>query len=323
MIVDNQFTEKLINSIFTSIAYILDKQDQDGKWVDWRLPPGESDAWVTSYIGYKLSTISPFFKESKLDSALKTASDWTLNNVLDDGGWGYSKITGSDADSTAYSLLFLLSENREIDEDSFKRLLEFQSEDGGFRTYIKDQPGPTWELSQTDVTPVALMALVLKFKSVNEVIDKGIKYLHLHQNANGIWNSFWWRSPLYSTYVNLHFLTRVNKLIRIPKLKKYLRLFTPEGMFEKALLLLCFTLLKILDEEKMEILAESIIGTSLKDGSWESIPILRLTNPNILKPWEEADSGPYYADPNRLFTTTTVMSSLVAFYEFCRLYNKR
>jgi hypothetical protein len=54
-----------------------------------------------------------------------------------------------------------------------------------------------------------------------------------------------------------------------------------------------------------------LVDDQLDDGSWESAPILRVTNRECTTPWECANAGPTYADEDRLFTSATAVTAVV------------
>src|SRR5260370_35156329 len=101
--------QRLGRALGLSLEYILGRQQTDGSWVDWNLPPGQSCIWTTAYVGYRLKNI-PAYLRSRTQAPMRAASNWLLRNMFSDSGWGNSEETGSDADSTALAIWFLSDE---------------------------------------------------------------------------------------------------------------------------------------------------------------------------------------------------------------------
>jgi hypothetical protein len=61
-------------------------------------------------------------------------------------------------------------------------------------------------------------------------------------------------------------------------------------------------------------LVDHLIDEQRSDGSWESVPILRVTRRDCFEPWDSPNSGTLFADPARLFTSSTVLDTLLKVY---------
>jgi len=235
-----------------------------------------------------------------------------LKGVMrEDGGWGYNKICLSDSDSTSYSILFL-NECREIvPSKCFQRLLEFQSPDGGFSTYDRKYGINSWRVSHPDVSPVALRALLIRLTIDNPVIQSGITYILSQLNSNGLWNSFWWTTSLYSTLANILLLeqthTPYNKNLVLNATGS---LPIPTDPFQIALL---GEILAVLDANSSRTLEIGYALSNLQheDGSWHaSIPNLRLTDIHCYVPWDNNDNIEAIFDHHHFFTTATAIRFL-------------
>ena len=292
-----------------SIDYILSKQQENGKWTDFELPVGKSNAWITGYVAYNLANIGTSFDTHKIETSLSLAAKWCIENMNHDGGWGYNERCDTDADSTAYIILFLSSIDQATKKKSYEKLLSFQNEDGGFSTYRIENSTDSWGISHTDVTPVALMALLTKFSRDNKRILLGERYILSQINKKGYWNSFWWNSPIYSSYVNLSFLEKIGSLRDRNKILRYLmHEFKFKNAFECALLAGCIMSIRTKAEEpKLTELVKWMLTNQQENGCWIDEPILRLTYSNSTNPWSTNNSGKLFADKNKLFVTATVM----------------
>lgn len=301
--------EAVEESIVTSLEYILAHQSDDGSWVDCQLPPGWSDAWMTAYVGYKLRNIPGKLRGRIADSA-RSASKWLQRNEYLDGGWGYNREAGSDADSIAYAILFLVSAGEKVSVRNYRCLMEFQCRDGGFATYLDNGRTDSWRVSHPDVTPIALQALLTKYIHGTPPIKKGTEYVLKQRTSGGLWNSFWWDSFLYGTEVNLSLLDAVGVRFDKAKTAESLLRVAPKKAFESAMLISCilFTFTEL--DDKIFELADQLIREQETDGSWKSVPIVRLTKNDCFEPWAVKDSGRLYPDPRRLITTSTVFESL-------------
>jgi hypothetical protein len=307
---NSERTKALERAIEAALGYILNGQRKDGSWVDWRLPAGESDAWTTAYVGYQFRLL-PASLRARAAAAVDVASKWLLNASFTDGGWGYNTAVGTDADSTAYAILCLSSSGRPVPEKSYRCLRKFQCSDGGFSTYIHERGIDSWVVSHPDVSPIALLALLTKYSHESPAVRRGIDYVSMQRNPSGLWNSFWWNSFLYSTKVNLSLLKTVRVQFDTARMKKNLSLVRPQNAFEMALLV---SILLCSDSDAATVtacqFADQLIQAQLSDGSWRSERILRVTKRDCFQPWNDRQSGTLFSDPNRLFTSSTVLEGL-------------
>jgi hypothetical protein len=291
------------------LAFLLSRQSPSGFWADWQLPPGESRIWTTAYVGYRLSALSGSDKETT-SAVMRKAADWLLGQEFPDGGWGYVEEVGADADSTALAILFLTSHGFSIEERSWERLRAFQRPDGGFATFTPQGSFGSWVESHADVTATAVLALLKRTPSGGPVTDsdvaRGLRYLRRQVTPSGLWNSFWWNSCLYATEANLLLSRRASAGAALASI-------APKNCFERALLIL--SLLNAgssADTPEVSQAVSALISRQLKDGSWPSAPILRLTDRDCLEPWTRSEAGPLFADKNRIFTTATAVAALAA-----------
>jgi hypothetical protein len=297
----------LERSIAGGVDFILSLQSGNGSWTDWDLPPGSSSTWTTAYVGYKLGYLPQHLK-AKTVSHILAASDWLLDNAFADGGWGYNATVGSDADSTSFAILFLASAGRRVPDSAYVHLARYQCPDGGFATYMPGSGSRSWTVSHPDVTPIALLALLTRTMPDRRTLHRGTDYVLTQQAPDGLWNSFWWDSFLYGTEASLSLLRAANVAIAAPA---NLSQFLPANAFETALLISSFLHVDPLGQRSAILdLAEQLIAQQQPDGGWETTPILRITRRDCLEPWASNDPGPLFADPCRLFTTSSVLYAL-------------
>jgi hypothetical protein len=222
---------------------------------------------------------------------LERAADWLEGSEMREGGWGYTESTGADADSSALGILFLGTMGRAIPHRALQRLISFARDDGGFATYGSDQSFGAWTASHVEVTATAALALRLA-GTAPELVHRAEAFLHRRRRSSGLWNSYWWTSPFYATEVALRVLGGP-----APSALETLRSSNP---FEEALRQL------VLPDTSGDLSA-----TQLPDGSWPCAPVLRLTRRDIFDPLAGENAGPCFPDPQRIFTTATVLSALI------------
>jgi squalene-hopene/tetraprenyl-beta-curcumene cyclase len=301
-------TLSLQETIAAGLDYILSMQAEDGSWTEWALPPGSSSIWTTAYVGYKLRYL-PLKLAAIAAPRIAAAARWLSDKEFADCGWGYNEAVGSDADSTSYAILFLASAGLQVPNAAYTLLGNLQCADGGFATYLPICEPDSWNVSHPDVTPIALLALLTLPAPDRKVIQRGIGYVLQHKTLVGLWNSFWWRSCLYGTEASLSLLDAAG--IEMPSSAALIQI-EPENSFEVALL--TSSLLYVERDAShgmIRDLVDTLICQQRPDGSWNTAPILRITRRDCYEPWVSGDAGQLYVEPNRLFTTTTVLHALI------------
>jgi squalene cyclase len=306
-----QSLEWALNS---GITYILSRQEDDGSWVDWQLPPGESRAWTTAFVGCKLVSLQQCLCRN-IAPLIRRAAEWLLHNISDDKGWGYNSLVGSDADSTAHAILLLSQCAEPVPDESYRHLQQFQRPDGGFSTYLPQNGPSSWTVSHPDVTPIALLALLTKYSYHEAFIERGLAYVLRQRTAAGLWNSFWWESFIYSTEANLSLVSTSSCIQEMADTRGSLTRFMPEKPFEIALQLSALLSLNDTAPEAnigwlIDQSSHQLVTKQHADGSWKNESILRVTNRDCYEPWSYRESGALFSDPNRLFTSTTVVAAL-------------
>lgn len=284
--------------------HLLAEQDAAGSWTDWTLPPGSSSEWTTAHVGWRLSTAAR--DQPGVDAALSKASLWLHAHQHADGGWGYNPSVPSDADSTALAILFLSSASQPVSLRSVECLRSFQRGDGGFSTYRPDGLTGSWGRSHAEITPMALLALMSERSPPHDpAIKHGVAWIDGARRSDGLWEAFWWSGPLMACAANLACLAALGRSERPPQA---LASLCPSTPLEKAILLGILTSAGW--GPQVAALTADLLGTQRPDGTWRSVPALRITRRDCDRPWDSADAGPLFGDDRRLFTTATVLFAL-------------
>jgi hypothetical protein len=290
------------------LVFILAHQSEQGSWIDWNLPPGAASLWTTAYIGYRFRLLNGRFRQM-VKGAVALAAEWLLASEFAGGGWGYNDQLPPDADSTALAIAFLSTEQARVPDRAYKQLKLFQRVDGGFATYSEDFG--SWGVSHPDVTPMAVMALLSHYPRGDQSVESGIRYALSQATADGLWRSFWWTSALYSTEVNISLAKQAGIQRDWTRTGSSLNSLSPANAFEFSLFI--SALLDIGHDPECESIygaTQRLLREQTRDGSWISEPILRVTRQDCFEPWNESVPGPTFSDPNRLFTSATVIGAL-------------
>ena len=83
------------------VEFLLAQQGRDGLWRDFETLAGEASDWPTGFVGTQL--LDAGVRGAPIDRAAEAL----LARQHRDGGWGYHHDVPSDADSTAWVLMFL------------------------------------------------------------------------------------------------------------------------------------------------------------------------------------------------------------------------
>lgn len=308
---------QLKEAIKKAREFIFTNRNSSGLWRDFKSHShGESIDWVSSYIG--LSLLCAGTPLSDLELTAESISKRQNEN----GGWGYNNETSApDADSTAFSILFLSNFGYKAEIEKAKKfLLQHQRDNGGFGTYIEesvrqdyegripvDMLVDGWCSAIPAVTAIALQAL-----SNNE---KAVKYMRQTQNAAGFWRSYWYNSDIYATVKGIISLQNHECKEEIKKAQEWLTRQKPEVSFYLALLIQGLVSDKeYQDKTNSEI--SNLLNLQKEDGSWETYPIIRVPSFFNLKPWEDPSRWREdINDHNRIFTTAICLQTLSQYQE--------
>jgi squalene cyclase len=329
-----------------AVRFIESKQRADGLWEDFETrSSGRSTLWVSGYICHAIQTAA------NADSpAARSCRQALLAGQQESGGWGYNAAVPADADSTAFCVLALCSSEDDVSEAVLSGLAfldRCQRPDGGFATYPSegelssyrhragehDYSG--WCASHVEVTAVCLLALLAARPDMADgSIQRPVQFLLDRQRPERVWDSYWWRGPLYATCWAAVALSAAGVAMdrrRETALHDWLaRNQRPDGGWSNGLdhggcpfctALACVALSHLTgaDQSVFHRGISYLSQRQLDDGSWAAnhltlqVPPPSAVDAGAVVSWHLGcpGVGGGTRDPNRLFTTATVVTALV------------
>ncbi len=303
------------SAIDRASRYIVEMQAPNGAWPDFNLAVGRSDTWTTAYIGWCLFETEPIVRAPErhyLRGALERAAQFLKASRRADGSWGYNTRVPSDSDSTSWAALFLTSMGSAPGSETDRILRAFARSDGGFATYNTGASdtvaASAWTRSHPDVTPLVVRALA----APSATREKALAFIASQRRDDGLWNSYWYRTPLYATLHNLAALEAAGRPA-IPPALAILAAAVDRDPFDRALALEIVARFGSGPAAAFVFdVAAALLETQSAEGWWAAKPMLRVTYDDVERPWElpgEA-GGPLHDDDYFLFTTATVARAL-------------
>ncbi len=329
---DSRLTEDAIKK---GINYLL-SCNVNGRWKGFTTLAGESDIWVT---GFVLTHIINLCEQT---NTISESQNFLLQSRHSSGGWSYSSHVPADADSTAWCLIALQSNNilAELEEEKAKTFLwsHFTGKgistyriDSGIREFISapaDEFIAGWTTAHPDVSIAAVLADLH-----NEKVPEILNWLIEQQENTGFIHSYWWRGPHYTTTLLLRALAsnqyQLSKdhaeLIRNSLVREQLAdggfgldSSATQNPFTTALALESFTHLSYLGyDEDRNLCGNALLCSQNQNGSWAGDYILRIPAPYVINPievasWNNADGGgnSLIEDKDGLFATAMACYAL-------------
>ncbi len=296
-------------------AFLLGAQSDDGAWRDFALEPGESDSWLTAFVALVLTRVSHDPNAARAVErgvAVQRAVGFLLARARVDAAslpvWGYNSHVPPDADSTAHVALLLHATGHEDAPRAGRALLGWMQPDGGLATFRRSRHGDSWGQSHADVTGVAVRAMH-RTGVDGALLAPTMEYLRAAMTPAGQWSSYWWTTDWFATAAVL----RAFRELRTPfvadgTVSTLQQSPVPTTAFDAALQLSISRLLGDGQHRERRLLA-LLRRTQLADGSWESVPRLRVTNP-YAGTSGHLRTGPVGVDQRRLYTTAHVLHAL-------------
>lgn len=331
-------SEAIDASIKKGLDFILSRLEED-HWEEYVTQAGISSFWSTSFISSLLKPIQTY-ESSLLGEPLAKATQFldAKKNSL----WTFNqKWNVEDADSTNFALLALGTDKK---EPLLKNWLAYQSQDGGFSTYSDHNKLEKyfvnesfnsfkgWYSSHMCVSAVSAHVLHSKKDEFSEEWQKLLSYIIKGKNENGIWDSYWWSSPIYSSYfvyslfsqketAYKHLLTETDEWMKQNQ--------NPDGSFSDAFgknMFISGLGLKLLmnnpelHKNEIDKTLSFLLQEQFEDGSWENSHSLQIPHPEVQLPnSEEYNDIKTYGvnirarEFQRLFSTAVCLNALYSY----------
>lgn len=318
-------------SIENGLKFLLKSKNHNGWWRDYSTYAGESDEWITAYVGVVLALSDKPDHRSEALNAWKRLCHrhWWFP------AWGYNRLVPPDADSTLWAVRLAECLNR---KDSYRVrrairfLLKHIGDNGGMSTYNKSKAiGAFTVLSNLQFrgwcSPhVCVSAAAVHLDSLTNK-QPLIDYLGREQNGDGSWTGYWWCDDEFTTSQATEGLAKnhantkntvLNKAVdwAMNRLKYYsVNSCTP---FVLASLLKTITFSQHPQAEAaIKIWLPKLLTDQKQDGSWMPSAWLRIPHPDVTVParhtsWKVNGKGAnnMIVDIRSIFTTATVVYCL-------------
>ncbi len=308
-----------------------------GYWEDFETLAGESDLWVTAYVGRQLMDVRIDYCYPLVRAAWSylRSNRWGLPRTK----WGFNRHVPSDADSTcwAVSLGEALNTQSKPMEKAKNFLRQHIDPNGGVATFSNDYRIRLFTKLRKDIsfrgwcgTHSCVTGALLLIPSV--VKPETIKFAIQAQKPSGEWTSYWWVTPAYATglmaeglrlYSPNHADEAIEKSIdeAVHWARKKLQDSHELSPFEISFLLRTLLVARKPVMNEIDVCKERLFSQQLPDGSWPSSALLQIPPPDVEDPssykqWRlnGKGGGSIISDKNRSFTTASVINALAKTY---------
>lgn len=339
---------RLATAVERGIGYVADHRDANGLWRDFETFAGCAVDWVSGFIVTSLGGV-PEAREM-----CERAAQALLPRQRRSGGWGYHEGIPEDADSTAWVLRALAHapfKPPHAVQSARSFLAGHQLPRGAFTTFMAlDAIGAVigerdraalvgWNAPHSCVTANVVLALLESGSRRSAArIGAALDYLIGEHDGTALWSSYWWNGPAYATYHVGLALAIAGRLGngRARTMGEGLRAARnaddgwgdgPAGpvvashAFATAHGLLATMLVPPGSDLDGTVAAASawLLHCQNADGSWPSVPILRIPDAHVTSPRDATSRAPrpgtglVVADQHRLFTTAAAVHALHAY----------
>jgi squalene cyclase len=316
------------SAVERGVRFLLAHQGRDGLWRDFDTPAGEASLWPTGFIGTVLQSAAIG------RDALGRGARALVATQNDDGGWGYNEEVPSDADSTAWALLFLSQMGHErACRRAVSCLLRHQrAGNGGVATYT--EPGPIrrfmgvsrwmpfwgWCRAHTEVTAVAGRAFSAASAGLpGPATDSAWRFVRSRQRATGEWASYWWTSPHYTTAQAVAFAAARGERDVVKRAAAWALRNRADSVRSAFATAMSLSILVSADAGAVDGAVRDLVALQQADGGWPSEPIMRIPVPADTDPDGEGrwrvvrfDGGIEVRDQHRLFTSAACVAALAS-----------
>lgn len=280
------------------------------------------------------------------DPARSRAAEFLISRQRWSGGWGYNHLCPADADSTAAALNFLTG-CAGVSQRRLRRAARFlaahiEPVSGGVRTYRRTLGLRVlmrawkvrfdgWQMAHSCVTAAAAEALWRFPAGHFEMLARLGDFLALAQQPDGSWLGYWWDDEIYATASALSFMAGSGQLSKLrhdasdwlvstqQSNGSWLAPYTGSPSSFATSLALQALAITTGRCSTIEAGLQWLIRQQLSDGSWSSVPMMRIPHPYDRHPerqnhWrvDQLGTGVLIRDQHRRFTTAAVLHALVS-----------
>jgi hypothetical protein len=290
-------------ALAAGVHFLQRQQRADGAWVDFLLPVGLSDGWVTAHVAWVTEQLP------HLAAQRERARSYLLKVGRRRGGWGFNNAVGHDCDSTAQALM-VLHASGSINPAWVQRLVATQHDCGGFPTF-PGQGGASdgWRAPHPDVTAVVVTALARLGVAV-AARRRALRWLNTLAMSNRL-ISYWWPGEAYMHWVCANLRAAAPGEAPAVRAAQFRSISVPDTP-----MLIASSLKMRMPPTAIGAAIAGLLALQLRDGSWPCEPCLRLTDPHVMAPSADAP-GKRYAGQRRVFSTAHSVAALwLALQEF-------
>lgn len=191
-------------AIDNAIDFLIRVRNEERLWSDFNLPTGESDEWVTGYVG---SVIAGSGIRRAVDAAVETWEIHGPKHFFDgEGGWSFNRHSPEDADSTVWGIRYArnlgLGGKLRV-KAALGFLARHRMPDGGIATFTSEKAlrrfvgaGPGDSVQGWMNTHECVTAAAATDPGFNDLLTP---FLVTRQNGQGGWDSHWWVDTVYTS----------------------------------------------------------------------------------------------------------------------------
>ena len=284
-----------------AVKFLLQAQDANGSWKDFLLPAGNSNVWVTGFVGNALAGIN----DASAQASVKAGWQFLERNIKDGKGWSYNPTVPGDADSTLWALRF--AEALGLDQSSSARgaaqfIEEHVRDDGGLATYASAGPiqkyigvpafVPFEGWTQSHICVTAACA------NLGKHCQRFQSYLLAKQADDGRWPAYWWFDDEYATAEAVAAFVGKGRTVEdcgaeiaLPVARAVDWALGRAGKIHGENIFALAHVLRILARSNREDVQSALmkglaelIAMQKMDGSWPASSKLRVPRPDVLMP---------------------------------------
>jgi hypothetical protein len=326
-----QPNQNLNLTVNAGIKYLA-QNAEEGFWTDFMTSAGRGKTWISGYVGWQLAQHgfeTPLLKK-------------VLLNLSNTGA--YNEQVLQDADSTTFLVGFHQMLHGAVPSSLVENWLKFQNQDGSWATYRDEaelrktldldvEIGVQGWLSGHPCVSAAAALVLSQMPDRADAYQKTIDYL-IDSAQNGSLTSYWWTSDVYTQAFTLLALCKENGHLKVKnqlcealigqQMNGGFWINPADSLPNAFYTALALKALLAHEPENQKPEIESAVKWlkehQTTDGSWQTGRILRIPatdirNPAAVTNWRNSSFGvnALSDDYNRVFTTSTVVSSLIMY----------